>query len=151
MADTRPVLLGMHNPLSDHPKLALWPEPRGCTGWRIWQMVGCSKIEYIRGFDRRNLLDSEGWMTAAARSRAQDIWPTLEGRRVVLLGREVASCIGLPAGDWLLPEIDVTGREWRVVPHPSGRNRLYNDPTMGVRVSMLLRDLWERYGQCPTS
>lgn len=146
MPDGRPVLLGQCNPLSDSPLMALWTDPPGCTGWRLWQMVGGTQEAYIRGFDRRNMVSGRMFNFAAAKAAAPKIWRSLEGRRVILLGTGVRMALRLDATRWLLPHRDDTGREWRVVPHPSGSNRLYNDPTMGLRVSMLLRDWLENYG-----
>lgn len=110
-------------------------------------MLGGPREEYIRGFERRNLLGTRKWNLALARRVAPEVWDSLEGRRVLVLGSAVRTALGLPPTRWILPHRDETGREWRLVPHPSGRNRLYNDPTMGLRVSMLLRDWMENYGK----
>ena len=147
--DTRPLLLGLNNPLSDSPKMALWPEPTNCTGWRIWRMVGCSKEDYIRGFDRRNLLDATHYSRQAVR-HYREIWEKLAGRRVLVLGVQVLGEL-LYAGvvsrrpPWILPQKGDGPLEWRLIPHPSGLCREYNDPSMSIRVSLLLQDWWHNH------
>jgi len=144
----RPVLLGMNNPLSVRPEHALWPSPPGCAGYRLWQMVsdgvpgGVSVGSYVRVFDRRNVLRGP-WDQRAARRAASGLTRDLRGRSVVVLGNQAREALGLPR---LLvhPQVidDVT---WRQLPHPSGRNRWYNDPGCRELASQLLASLYTQY------
>ncbi len=143
MTESNPIIIGMNNPQGSEP---LWPDPPGCTGWHLWQMCQCTVDDYLAGFERRNLLTSRIWLPEEAQARAPEIWQQCEGRRVILLGREVERCLGLERYRWILPQWDKTGREWRVVYHPSGRNRAYNDPVKRLMVSALLRDWLHNYG-----
>jgi hypothetical protein len=144
VADTRPVLLGMNNPLSSEPKHALYPSPPGCTGWRIWNMLnektGCSKSQYLRAFDRRNLVSGRVWSRGEAAEAARVFTDEMVGREVVVLGEEPRRALGL---DKLLihPQV-VFGVTWRQLPHPSGRNPWYNDADCRALAATLLAELY---------
>jgi hypothetical protein len=143
--DTRPILIGMNNPVyPGQPEFALYPYPPGCTGERIWEMINertpLSKQEYLRAFDRRNLVDSGDWRPGEAADRAAELLPDLRGREIVLLGSQVRRAFGLPA--LLIHPLRWRGVRWRQIPHPSGRNLWYNDPTCRALVAMLLSELY---------
>jgi len=133
----KPLLLGMNNPLSDDPHFDLYPYPRGCAGYRLWQMLpeGTTRSQYLDAFERRNLLRAREWSSRMAREAADGILPQLVGRLVVVLGRDVRSALGLsPAEPLSINEEHVIGGgpgfdlRWLAFPHPSGRNRWFNDP-----------------------
>lgn len=144
----------MNNPLSADPEHALFPSPSGCTGWRLWRMLhertGASKTQYLRAFDRRNLLNRRTWQTTDARSAAcrfltQDCGRIPAGTTIVVLGAETARALGLDA-----PLVDPTGDmslTWRRLPHPSGRNLWFNNPNNKLVASLLLEELYERSRQ----
>lgn len=142
MTDPRTVLCGMNNPHSADPRLALYPAPSGVAGHRLWVMLhdvaGSSRREYLDGFDRRNLLTGV-WNAAAARDAARELWSTLNGRRVVLLGQAVVNAANLhrmPPLVWSVSD----GVTWCEVPHPSGRNLIHNDQIMRFAVGLLLEE-----------
>lgn len=144
-ADTRPVLLGMDNPLSSAPEHALYPHPPGCTGWRLYDMLrerlpGVTRGQYLRAFDRRNLCE-EKWSIRAARDRGRWLTRELQGREVVVLGAQPRSALGLP--ELLIEPQDRDGVTWRQIPHPSGRNLWYNDPGHRQMVAVLLEQLFK--------
>jgi hypothetical protein len=151
--DRRPVLLGMNNPLSDDPSYALFPAPQSATGYRIFEMLQSTgaiqfRQEYIRGFDRRNVLDSVVWDAKQARQSGPRLWATLGGRTVCLLGREVVASVGLSAVEplaWQQPDPYRTGQQparWCYIPHPSGLNRWYNVEVHRVAVGLRLEQLY---------
>lgn len=148
----RPVLVGMNNPLSEKPEHALYPMPSGATGHRIWQMLhertGASRAAYLRAFDRRNVLDSRTWNREAARSAGLTMWLSLEGRTVVLLGREVLRAMGL--GQTAPLEWHLDTQRWCYMPHPSGLNHWYNDPVNWAAASLRLEQLYEESALCAT-
>jgi hypothetical protein len=127
---TRPLIVGMDNPYSQNPKYALFPAPRNCTGWRLWQMLnrtlGVSRQEYVTWAERTNLCEGR-WSVSAARQRWASLQSSVEGRDCVLLGRAVATAAGLPEASPLL-WTDYCGGRVAMLPHPSGLNRWYNDP-----------------------
>jgi hypothetical protein len=142
--DLRPVLLGMNNPVSSDPAHALYPHPPGCTGWRLWDMLNdrmdVSKTQYLRAFDRRNLVDGKTWHPGEAARRAASLIEELRGREIVVLGAAPRRILGLP--ELLVHPIQWRGSTWRQLPHPSGRNLWYNDPTCRVLASCLLAELY---------
>lgn len=145
MRCTRPLLLGMNNPLSDDPEFDLYPYPAGSAGYRLWRLLpeGTSRAQYLAAFDRRNLLRAREWSAAEARRAAQALLPDLVGRLVVVLGTEVRSALGLPKVEPLsineswLPGSPAQLR-WVALPHPSGRNLWYNNEANRLRASDLL-------------
>lgn len=97
---TRPLLVGLHNPLSGHPDDALVPYPPGCTGARIVEMIaavapGFDAEQYIEAFDRTNLwrgrlLPRGHGTTAAYRAEGERVLCEAMGREnVVLFGSRV--------------------------------------------------------------
>jgi hypothetical protein len=77
-------------------------------------------------YDVHNLF--ERYQPRWSKLAAKRAWKALEvprGTVVVALGRRVASAIGAPVY-WGLFWTDEDGRELTAIPHPSGKNRLYN-------------------------
>lgn len=135
------ILVGMNNPLSDDPRLALWPDPPGCAGYRLWKMMqrrtGASKGDYIRSFSRVNLVVGE-WNRHDARAAAEDMYVQYRGCRLVLLGSAVRIAFRLPPV--LVRPVEHRGVTFRQLPHPSGRCRWYNDPRHRTVAGMLLEE-----------
>jgi len=135
----KPLIIGMNNPQGNEP---LWPDPPGCAGWRLWKMLeqetGASKRDYLRAFDRMNLCDGSEWSMIRARKVMADIMHyTLPDRRLVFLGNQVwAAYSRMPPR----PFIWLGNRA--VLPHPSGRNRLYNDPAVYLCAVYFLAELY---------
>ena len=142
----KPLLLGMNNPLSDEPEYDLYPYPPGCAGWRLWRMLpdGTTRQQYLDAFDRRNLLRAREWDQRAAREAADELFPKLSGRLVVVLGTQVRAALMLPPSEPLGRHSIVHERgqfEWIAFPHPSGRNHWFNDPANRAMASKVLLDL----------
>ncbi len=149
----KPLLVGLHNPLSTHPRAALLPFPSGSTGWRLWMMmrdvdVTISRQVFMEGFDRRDLwrapdLPTGPKSTAAYRAEGRILLDACRARAdVVLLGARVWSAVAdCRTPDWFeCKEVLLGVRFWRI-PHPSGRNVIYNSLTNRRRVGQLLLDL----------
>ena len=149
--DTRPLLIGMNNPLSSHPEGALYPRPPGCTGHRIFLMLRSqipeiTEKQYLARFDRRNVLTGV-WNLQRARAAAADIWPHMMGRRFALLGKDVTRAFGLHRGERDAPplmwqELGYRDTHWALLPHPSGRNMWYNTPGNRDRAAQFLAELY---------
>jgi hypothetical protein len=116
--DTRPVLLGMNNPVSSEPGHELYPAPPGCTGHRIWMMLnsktGASKSQYLRTFDRRNLVSGKTWSRGRAVEAGRVLIEELVGREVVVFGEEPRRALGLQK--LLIHPQVMFGVTWRQLP-----------------------------------
>lgn len=130
----QPILVGMNNKLSSDPRLALWPYPPGCAGYRLWKMLHAVRplnpAEYTRAFHRINLVwgpwdRSTAELRACIMREAFNDQPTR--RHVVLLGREVAQCFHI-VPDRIAKPIYESDATYYFLPHPSGRNLFYNTP-----------------------
>lgn len=156
MTDTRTILCGMNNPHSDEDRHALAPYPRGVAGHRLFTMLSehrndITRVRYMSGFDRRNILPGRSWSLPAARAGAASLWQTWGDRRAVLLGREVLPALRLPQAAplvWQRREstlLDEPGPDmWCYMPHPSGLNHWYNDPWHRLAVALFLEEEFER-------
>ena len=142
----RLVIVGEVNPQSTDPARALWTQPPGCAGHRLWQMAtartGISEEDWLAMTDRRNLCVG-GWEGEAATAEAERLTVELAGRTVVVLGALVASEFRRLA-DAPHPVGQIVWwheRDWVAIPHPSGLNRVYNNPVTRASVEILLADL----------
>lgn len=150
------LIIGMNNPLSSRPDLALWPAPERCTGWRVWRMLtnhseahGYGPIlrrQYTQAFDRVNLVVGEDWSIR----RAREGWTRLRMERsdlsayaaVLLLGAEVQRVV-LDRIEYPILGQASNPKFW-CIPHPSGLNRLYNDPEVRETAAEILHRLYLR-------
>jgi hypothetical protein len=146
---TKIVFLGMSNP-QGNPPLSL--EPRGGAGWRLRALAqdGLGReipaATWRQVFDFRNVLPGRTWSSGAARMAAPAILDGLRGRRVVVLGLGVLGVLRLPG---VLPcawahkvAEDRRVITYALVPHPSGRNRFYNDVENRGLVAKFLSGLY---------
>lgn len=143
---SKPVLIGMNNPASPvDPTVALFPAPSGCTGHRLWKMLneltGAHKADYLRAFDRRNLLSKRVWDPMLAAIESKNLWDSLKGRTVLVLGNSPCQVLHLPTETRLLWN-NYRGVRWCLVPHPSGRNHWYNIEINRELVALRLEELY---------
>jgi hypothetical protein len=137
---SKTLLLGEDNPISAAPEHALFPLPAGCAGERLCnKILGVGRATYLATW-RTNLCVG-GWSTARARERARALihgsppWTV-----IVLLGRKVAEefeHVIKDAGHKIdlsafriadVPSVeDVPPLKLVSIPHPSGRNRIWNE------------------------
>jgi len=144
--------------LGDRPQiLIVWECPArrqgrrgaldGDAGRRLARLFGVPHEDLLRRTRRHNLLDPapEGgsrWPARTAALEAEELFARLGGQGWLwlLLGRRVAEAFGLPPREWLVwteVMVDLAA----AVPHPSGRNRWYNDPRRRRRAERFLRPL----------
>ena len=108
----------------------------GRIGRRLAGLCGLDYHDFLRTFDRRNLLNYEqgplgkgdDFDPFAARRSALLMTPALTGREVVLLGRRVERAFLGPTSLPYLSWTDLQGVRWATCPHPSGINRWWNEP-----------------------
>ncbi len=141
----RPWLIGESNPYGADPEMALYPDPPNSAGGRLCRAIlGLTEAQYLRSFERRNLLSGSGaWSVYQAREAARRMMADIpSGTSVVLLGAKVwkAFMDAAHAEDRLkargerghpvlsLFEPFATHLGWTYLPHPSGRCLLWNEP-----------------------
>ncbi len=150
------TVVGMNNPQSTRPEHALWTQPDGCTGHRLWllatSLTGISQEDWLAVADRRNLCVGE-WSREAARAQA-DAWrEELADRTVIMLGSEVLCTMrdwNDPADRLLRPLEWHHSRDWFLLPHPSGLNRWYNCQVSRMAAQIRLRDVLAAHGHTAT-
>lgn len=109
--------------------------------------TGASKSEYVRAFARHNLIRGRKWSRSKAREGAfQATFFAKENMTVIILGNDVRramnSVLKTKIQKMLIHPQVVDGVTYRFVPHPSGRNLFYNDPTNRELIASLLEDLY---------
>lgn len=128
-------LVGEDNPHSRDPRYALFDKPDHCAGGRLRQILGLHRTGYLFALARRNLCAAT-WNDLEAKATADLIAAESGELVVVMLGRKVATAFGRA---WLAP-FERDGR-FVAIPHPSGRNRAWNDPGAVDRTRTLLREV----------
>lgn len=126
MRRSKPVLVGELNPYGPDPRWALWPDPPGCAGGRLCHVVLAMEVlRYLDTFDRVNLCTGR-WSKADAQDAARRV---MRGwGRIVALGAKVAGAFGVPFEPFTVKSLSVDQDECivAVLPHPSGRSRIWN-------------------------
>ena len=144
--DPRPLLVGECNPydlLRADPRLDLYPLPPRSAGARLARILGLSPHEYLRRFARVNLCRGE-WSALLARDQARElVWSAQEhgGRPFILLGARVSAafrCAFQPFGTAAVTADLFSTVEVFMLPHPSGRSRLWNEEGSQERARLLL-------------
>lgn len=137
-------LVGESNPYNPDPEYALYPFPRRSAGGRLCRnILKVLPFQFIR-FKRANLLEGTKWSAPKARVSAQRLLAVVGARdRLVLLGARVTRAFGLPFRPFTL--VWHLGRLWLVLPHPSGRSRVWNGPKAAARARGLVRAVCGRY------
>jgi hypothetical protein len=138
----KPILVGELNPYGPDPGFALYPSPPGCAGDRLCRLMGLDSDDYLDRFDRANLCDYR-WSVRKARERAESLLDASEN--LVLLGSKVCDAFQIAFTPfrivWRNPKIMASPRRLFVLPHPSGRNRMWNVPGAFERAQGILGDL----------
>lgn len=116
----------------------------GDSGRRMARLIGVDFREFLESFVRINL-----WQPAEkprGEGRRGDLeLRVLGGRKVVLLGRSVARAFDLKTEPWLCRRFIQARGSYRpyevlLLPHPSGRNRWYNDSANREAAGRALRE-----------
>lgn len=157
-APCRVLLLGEDNPQSSDDQYALYNYPPNCAGHRLQKIFGLDDETYLALW-RANLCNPR-WNAKKARERAVELY-----RRdnpwtlIICLGRKVTdvmfarSTTALVAPDFgmfetrhALCSADVRGvaptpsMRFLSLPHPSGRNQVWNNPAARTQARLLLRE-----------
>ena len=129
----------------------------GSSGRNLCKIAGWEWEDYLKYTERRNLFYVEipegRWRPDLARVQAAFMAGEVAGRgvRVVLLGQKVKAAFDaflktdVPLLDWAVVGKKVGRRDFRFtvgyIPHPSGRNRVWNDPEKVALAREFLHDL----------
>lgn len=136
----RPLLVGEDNPHGSNPAHALYPSPVGCAGWRLCvKIMGLSEDDYLERFDRMNLCAGR-WSAGEARDRAKDVLAEAYRPAIVLLGAKVCRAFDVTYAPFSALTRTATARRLVVLPHPSGRCRLWNESGAYERAREVLRE-----------
>lgn len=122
------AFVGEDNPHSADPRYALYHEPQNCAGDRLRRLICRVRVTTYHRIGRANLCSGRWANVEAAQNAAA---PDL---RLVLFGAKVAGAFALPVAPF-----HAHGR-FLVLPHPSGRNRVWNTEGAFDRAHQALRD-----------
>jgi hypothetical protein len=133
------LLVGEDNPYGSRPEYALYPLPEGASGDRLCRLVmGLDHDTYLDAFERGNLCTGK-WSMPAARTQAARVLQLRPPEvRLVLLGSKVAQAFGLEFAPFTAQAVGLLGHRAVLLPHPSGRNRIWNEPGAFRRARNLL-------------
>lgn len=126
-------LVGENNPYSRDPRYDLYFDPPESAGGRLCRLIlGMRERDYLRSFERRNLLAAPRWSIPAARFAAAELAKQVaDADRVVLLGRKVFDAwppTHRGATAYWTPFEVRNGGSVLLLPHPSGLSRAWNEP-----------------------
>lgn len=132
------------------------PVRPGTSGDRIVKMMGVTEDAFRQNFDCINVSprhDPDGFDPENHRVEVDNLRSLFRGRKLVLLGPAVAASFGIDRTmyhwcNWFdHPTWEDHHGLFCVIPHPSGANRLYNDPGMFEMVRTHLDFLWQQRDQ----
>lgn len=145
-----PYLIGESNPYGADPRYALYPLPERSAGGRLCRLiVRMPAHDYIAYYRRFNLCSGSWRMKEArktaeatlaevrrirsvARCRGEAVYPP----KLVLLGAKVSEAFGIVFEPFTV--YSGTWCDYIMLPHPSGLNRLWNEPGSYDRAHALL-------------
>lgn len=137
------VVVGELNPHGADPRYALYHEPENSAGGRLCRRImGLRVVSYHR-YTRRFNLCTGAWSDTKAAVEAARLETEAAGATIVLLGRKVAEAFGVgampPYSRLLSRRVQDRETPLLLLPHPSGRNREWNDPASYQRARALLQ------------
>ena len=134
----KPLLIGECNPYSSDPRFALYPLPERASGHRLCTLVlGLTRLEYLRRYDRVDLCAGARWNLNEARAKAREIENT--PRTIILLGAKVCKAFCCAFEPFTIKRAG--GIVAVLLPHPSGLCQLWRVPGAFVRARELLREV----------
>lgn len=129
------VLVGELNPYGANPDYALYHYPRGASGDRLRKILGLRDITYER-LEKVNLCTGNWSMERAVEAREKIYGRTPGNYTYVLCGAKVRDVFGGPG---FFESMKLVSGYLVTLPHPSGRNLLWNDPESTRRARELMR------------
>ena len=143
-------LMGQAPPHYGGSLYALYPYPKGCAGYNLCSRMGLGRREYLRLFDRENVLDDfpgadaggDKFPLSVAKKAVLSKMPRLHGRKVLIVGIGTSKAFNLKDPEFLTwgdIELGPFKFEGAIVPHTSGRNRWWNEPENAAKGEAFLR------------
>lgn len=126
------LLVGELNPYGAAPAFALYHLPRHASGNRLRRIMGLRDCTY-EAIEKVNLC-SKKWSLPRAREEAAAL--VANGGVLVLLGSKVKTAF---AGPGFFEAATSETHTLVTLPHPSGLNRLWDEPGSPWRARQLLR------------
>lgn len=127
------VFVGESNPYDKDPRMALFQLPRGAAGNRLRTYLGISDYVYMR-LNKVNLCVGR-WSYPAAREAAKKLLTAYDP--IVCLGVRVIEAFEVATPVW--GSVIVDGVTIASMPHPSGLNRVWNDPRAREKAVELMK------------
>lgn len=145
----KPLIIGEAPSKNQDP-----PHPiEGRIGQRLADLSGLTLPEFLAHFDRTNLIHVRQDTAAhgfqfdmpLARRRAEVLAQSFRPNQIVLLlGQRVAMAFGFSNRTQPFVQHHIHGAEVRIVPHPSGINRWWNEPKNEDAAKVFMRTIVER-------
>lgn len=136
-----PLIVGEQNPYGADPRFAMFPMPERSAGGRLCSLIlGMQTSKYLLLFNRANLCDGP-WSMPKARIRARQLWEDPATRppgKLILLGSKVCKAFETA----FTPFEIIEGGSILILPHPSGLNRLWNEPGIIERARAAVVDIY---------
>lgn len=156
----RITILGERPGPNTDPSRPLYPHTSTGAAANLARLMGLSIEEYLEITDRYNASDAplgyEGCGSLIPRDRVRRIWDRLVRSEnielLIVCGRETQRALPSPwrtTLEMLEPEYVPDGTTVLLIPHPSGRNRVFNEREYKARVEKILRHeiaLWRLGG-----
>jgi uracil-DNA glycosylase len=154
----RYIVVGEDDPSGSPAAEALLPLPIGGLGHRLLAILRISQGDYLRDFRRANLCQRRWDPKEAKRSAAKIVLENRERLPVIMLGDRVSQAFGFDfrpfvvyygvRASWMGPGEDSSPDDLRAIrfaclPHPSGRNRMWNRPDCAESARTAFRGLTE--------
>lgn len=136
----RGVVVGEVPGAHTHEDLPMFPSPVTSSAGRLMEMSKLTPAQYLGCLYRRNVCYRR-WSEGEASNTARLIVSSLFDHKdlfVVMCGHKVAAAFGVPCSYWMLGRLE-SRNCYTVIPHPSGLNRVYNDPGARERTRLWMR------------
>ena len=137
------ILVGEDNPYGGDDEYAFYPAPDGCSGHRLCCLImGMTRKDYLGAFRRLNLCEG-GWSLPLARTKAATLKEEAIAKqdKLVLCGSKVCSAFRVPFKPFALVSENTAAGIFLalILPHPSGRNAMWNDRKNFAKARQSLR------------
>lgn len=149
---SRIIFVGQQPSCHEDEGLVLPVRP-GSSGDRIIKMMGVTEQAFRENFDCINVsaeYNPDGFTPSYYLRDVHNMKSLFRGRKLVLLGPAVAQAFEIERHqfhwcEWFdHPKWEDHHGLFTVIPHPSGANRLYNDPGMFEMVRNHLDFMWQQ-------